>query len=108
MHIPLAGSLRKYTGRCLCLLDTFPLNSSFCNNNNNKRTNKEEKPNPLKLSTSKNREACRRTDATRPLEAGGSLLPVPSGTCKDTWGFAALLSWEDSENVASAAEIESP
>lgn len=65
-----------------------------------KKTNKEEKPNPLKLSTSKNREGCRRTYATRPLEAGGSMHPVPSGTCKDTWGFAALLSWEDFGNVA--------
>lgn len=109
MHIPLAGSLHKYTGRCLCLLNSFLLPSSFCNNNNNnKKTNKEEKLNPLKLSTSKKREGCRRSDAIRPLEAGGSMLPVPSGTCKDTWAFAALQSWEDCGNVAFSSRNRVP
>lgn len=90
------GSLHKCTGRCLCLLHAFLLPSSFCNNN--KKTNKEEKPNIFKLATSKNRKGCRRADAMRPLEAGGSLHPLPSGTCKDTWSSAASLSWDDSGN----------
>lgn len=42
----------------------------------------------------------------RPLEAGGSLHPLPSGTCKDTWGFAASLSWATLGTGLSAAETE--
>lgn len=94
------GSFSKCTGRCFCLLHTFLVPSSFCNNNNNnnRKPNKEENPDTFKLATSINREGCRRADATRPLEAGGWLHPLPSGTYKDTWGLTASQSWGDFGN----------
>lgn len=65
------------TGRCLCLLQTFLLHGSFCNNNN-KEINTEENPSTFKPAPSKNREGCRRAEAMKPQEACGLLRPLPA------------------------------
>lgn len=81
-----ADCLAGWTGRCLCLLCTFPLPSSFCDNKYNhcNKWIKGKKTTPFTIAASKSRSA----GAMR-TQAQVALHPLSPGTCKDSCSTAA-------------------